>query len=956
FKVNRNGFGEIILDKKRITKGLRYLKTNEERLALAVLPDVLSKGIEIDSHPKHKGRTYDTFTFAAPVMINGQRGNMAVVVRREQKNYYKVHRLLLPDGTQFLLDEKRDTAERAGGVDNNSGLSPTDNVSKPSISNSTEKVKQKQLKIILKNNPANSDYVTWIRSVDDIYTLQETLEMSDWAEYDEYNPDYSKQDALDAIEKGKILVYSSKPISQGIFVTPSRMEAESYSGDGKVYKKLVNIEDVAWIDPTQGQFAKVDKSDESTGQYSLPDLDTEYIKAVESGDMETAQRMVDEAAKEAGYTQKLYHGTNKFGFTKIDVSNSDDGISFFATDTEETAETYSSGVKRKRISDASESLPDGDAEEIQDEIKSLTSRLSEWCNRNLGIQGWVDYDYFKSKLEDCFYELEIGTPVDSVISNFDGFCDELYFSFADNYYQENYEDNPYLDEEDYLSWEDWQESKEANDLSDEYWNNVAQIIAKFKALDTSANSGVYDLYANTEGMLVVDAKGENWNRLPDPRDADGKLGLSGEFNFRMFTTRDYARYGKAEGYRGVIFKNIKDSGDGSYVKPTTVYIFFNPQEQVKSADPVTYDDKGKVIPLSERFKNDNNDIRYSLPDIDSSGHKLSAGQMEYFKDSKVRDEKGRLIPVYHGSKSAGFTEFTKSDEIGYFFARNIKTSRTYAGGSKAIYAPDKNSPEFSGAANYKVYLDIKKPYIIDGNGANWNQLEANGERVDISIKSQKWNNGSGIAKIQFKYNGKTYSQTVRTSEEFESFISKHTNPEMAKAFAYAMGQAVDKNGKGEFNAGFIWDFKNSVQGDTKNTRDIVRKAYNSHWNYDGVIFKNVVDSGDGSKIKADDLYVVFDSNQIKSVNNTNPTEDKDIRYSLPDIPDIARGKSNEELDKLVSEGKITTKQALDAAREEHGTMPKGENPKVDVTVPKQVSDKRNTRRFVRTVLETGALT
>ena len=53
----------------------------------------------------------------------------------------------------------------------------------------------------------------------------------------DYLMSLSKQDALDAIEKGKILVYSSKPISQGIFVTPSRMEAESYSGNGKVYKK-----------------------------------------------------------------------------------------------------------------------------------------------------------------------------------------------------------------------------------------------------------------------------------------------------------------------------------------------------------------------------------------------------------------------------------------------------------------------------------------------------------------------------------------------------------------------------------------------------------------------------------------------------------------------------------------------------------------------------------------------
>ena len=34
------------------------------------------------------------------------------------------------------------------------------------------------------------------------------------------------------------------------------MEAESYSGDGKIYEMTVDINDVAWIDPTQGQYAK----------------------------------------------------------------------------------------------------------------------------------------------------------------------------------------------------------------------------------------------------------------------------------------------------------------------------------------------------------------------------------------------------------------------------------------------------------------------------------------------------------------------------------------------------------------------------------------------------------------------------------------------------------------------------------------------------------------------------
>lgn len=40
------------------------------------------------------------------------------------------------------------------------------------------------------------------------------------------------------------------------------------------------------------------------------------------------------------------------------------------------------------------------------------------------------------------------------------------------------------------------------------------------------------------------------------------------------------------------------------------FIAFN-SYQIKSADPVTYDDSGNIIPLSERFNTDNNDIRWS---------------------------------------------------------------------------------------------------------------------------------------------------------------------------------------------------------------------------------------------------------------------------------------------------------------------------------------------------------
>lgn len=121
----------------------------------------------------------------------------------------------------------------------------------------TDERKAAQFEVIQNSNAADDDYHTWIRSAAEIKTLSETLADPEWAEYDEYDPDYTRQMAEDAIRTGKITVYSSYKIGNGVFVTPSRMEAESYSGDGKVYSKTVNVADVAWIDPAQGQYAPV---------------------------------------------------------------------------------------------------------------------------------------------------------------------------------------------------------------------------------------------------------------------------------------------------------------------------------------------------------------------------------------------------------------------------------------------------------------------------------------------------------------------------------------------------------------------------------------------------------------------------------------------------------------------------------------------------------------------------
>lgn len=118
--------------------------------------------------------------------------------------------------------------------------------------------KERQFEIIKKANPKDeslSDH-TWIEDVDDIKTYDEVVTGEDFA------PDFTAKQAQEALDSGEITVYSSKPIEDGVFVTPSKMEAQSYAGSGKVYETKMKTNDLAWIDEGQAQVAKASNEPE----------------------------------------------------------------------------------------------------------------------------------------------------------------------------------------------------------------------------------------------------------------------------------------------------------------------------------------------------------------------------------------------------------------------------------------------------------------------------------------------------------------------------------------------------------------------------------------------------------------------------------------------------------------------------------------------------------------------
>ena len=108
-------------------------------------------------------------------------------------------------------------------------------------------------KIVKDNNPVGDDYHAWIRDENDIKTFKQAYDDDGGGDL---APDFTGAMAKKAIDSGEITVYSSRPIKAGSFVTPSKMEAKSYAGSGKIYEEKLNLNDVSWLDALQGQVTR----------------------------------------------------------------------------------------------------------------------------------------------------------------------------------------------------------------------------------------------------------------------------------------------------------------------------------------------------------------------------------------------------------------------------------------------------------------------------------------------------------------------------------------------------------------------------------------------------------------------------------------------------------------------------------------------------------------------------
>ena len=458
------------------------------------------------------------------------------------------------------------------------------------------------------------------------------------------------------------------------------------------------------------------------------------------------------------YSSELYHGTDRFGFTEVDVSKSDDNLTFFATDDIRVAGTYTNHPERRNISDRlqfnendrRQIFKDKIEQDLNDRVNRINNlfKTEELITNNVykGLvnatldyladlrDGKKDFDrYVKrvvSKLDSSVYaettsEFRFGKDlvnqdelnmafngliryidtVESAIQSSNPKTDfsKLYDNLRNNFNRfitllRKYSPNALnkLLEDDmlekslvkiekiYEAWTDYELLFKVRDVVEEFvysaidyrvtttvdksgdinygvkylsedgiqlseidsaeltsiFDDITSII---KNSGSDHRRGIYGLYANLDNALVINADGAKWSDIP--------------FAGSKYDTRYIAGRAFREGYSLVIIKNVEDTGNELKI-PSTVYIFKNPEKQLRSSDLITYDDDGNIVPLSERFKPGSDDLRFDeyygdvIEDeqkIDGDLHLRSKGRTKRGYVAK-KAVKGTPLEAYGGKR------------------------------------------------------------------------------------------------------------------------------------------------------------------------------------------------------------------------------------------------------------------------------------------------------------------
>ena len=494
--------------------------------------------------------------------------------------------------------------------------------------------------IIQNANPVEDDYHTWIRNAGDAHSFAEVLNDSDWNGMD-FDPDYTWDMAQKALQTGEITVYSSYPIGTlGGFVTPSRMEAEGYAGNGEVYSKTVNLDDIAWIDPTQGQYAPTQNGSiykQGSPYAKIPDVTYD-----DNGKLIPLSQRYDDSRTDSRYTlgftpEQIAKGTvplseaMQYGKTpeqavmearaKAEGEKFSAGVNANGAINGDTDTAYSIGFMQKRnhpSSDGSSNSPFGSGAHTQMTSDNSISPNAE--NGNTEVKPLGNYEMYGKSREQAMRELQ------------NKLTEKRSFLHDDDYKQVRAVQSAELRET-------WEQARPVHEQIEKFQKN-------------------HPLSAKDEQLLqaaMVNGATNTFSQCDDPAAVMHRYQLQQELNRRMQPIKDYQRTRgetmalNAEEMADTIAEFAKDKKiPGAYSRETmerNSYDIFgkNNRDKAEQLNDEYFAPVHKAVADRTNYVNT---MRQQVADLHLSKHESALVQMalegrndvaaEYIKNNKIK--------------------------------------------------------------------------------------------------------------------------------------------------------------------------------------------------------------------------------------------------------------------------------------------------------------------------------
>ena len=448
------------------------------------------------------------------------------------------------------------------------------------------------------------------------------------------------------------------------------------SNEGIVNPQFAEAPDISADAKTESVADRYISADENSKTGILKSVrNEEYLAAVNRGDMEAAQKMVEAFAKTMGYRIHAYHGTgraDRVGTVFLPERATSGPMAFF-TDTKEIAEHYArdkadtslaydeeyadyysqfrvnQNGKSVKVQDLWRSLPFAEKQRLKEAGKHITwdddmTNIVWDEDATHGLGNWDAYTLNLHKgnaieaLIDCW--LESG----ELYGNEGDFLKVLEMAGIDGV---EYRDPDARHEKVYDTYLNIQNPFDTANVDDAFADG-------FEEWYENQPAGKYD--RDTAAADMWDKNSQTAESFLERLRDDIENGTSYAWTSIPDSMTDYLKF---LGHDGIMDTGGKNGGETH-----TVWIPFFP-EQIKSADPVTYDNDGNIIPLSDRFNESKKDIRYSkrneLQKTFKNGQnargEFTANILIDLSDSKSDWWTGRYNRVILGMSKTDDTEF-----------------------------------------------------------------------------------------------------------------------------------------------------------------------------------------------------------------------------------------------------------------------------------------------------------